>query len=843
MKPSALANLRDENARLLQRIQELEGEIAASPLLATEHASLQSNYPLALLRATIESVTDGILVISHERRVICYNQRFEEIWGFPPGWFILERPADRLKLIADKVTDPTTFIQRIEYLMDSPETIAQDIIELNDGRIFERFSTPYRVDNRIEGRVWNYRDVTESRQALHALQESQSWLQAIFDNATVGIVTVGRDGRYLHVNDHGAKMYGCTPDEMEAKVFLDITHPDDAEVSYERFHELIAGNMGSYRIEKRYIRKDGSIIWVDLSVTPITDTDGTVTAVVGIFTDITERKRVEEELQQAWKDAQASTEAKSSFLATMSHEIRTPMNAITGMTHMLLGTKLTMEQHDYLNIIRISSESLLTLINDILDFSRIEAGKLEIIYEPFLIRSCIEDALELLAPKAAESGLDLAYMIDDDVPPVMVGDATRIRQIVVNLVSNGVKFTKQGEVVVSVHTTTETPPDRFNLSVLVPTQESLWDSLMMIRIAVHDTGIGISPDRLEQIFLSFVQGDSFTSRTYGGTGLGLAICRRLTEIMGGKIWVESEDQRGSTFHVTLALGNLNQVPEYLIDPVPTDVDPVLQNKRVLIVDDNPFTCTMLCQLTKKWGMNPVDTCTMADMPALFQQKERFDVVLLDMLMPDKDCGTLIKKIQYILNVNPQGILPVVLWVPISQRNVFNWQDCEISPSMFLTKPVRPAALYTALQRMFAADVRITEAQENPMRRSRSQTTIRILLAEDNMVNQKVSMMLLEKLGYTVDTATDGYEVLEAMQHTSYDVILMDIQMPEMNGIEATQHIRKTLPPEKQPYIIALTAHAMDGDRQGCIAAGMDDYLGKPIDLEELRQKLDIVRCR
>ena len=542
-----------------------------------------------------------------------------------------------------------------------------------------------------------------------------------------------------------------------------------------------------------------------------------------------QRKYVEEELKEARQVAEAATRAKSDFLATMSHEIRTPMNAVIGMTNLLMETPLNAEQYDYTNTIHISGDALLTLINDILDFSKIEAGRLELEEVPFNLRTCIEEALDLLAPKAAEKGLELVYWMDADMPNMLGGDNSRVRQILVNLLSNAVKFTECGEVLVMV----QEPGFRDHESESGQQMPPATRPLPTIHLSVRDTGIGIPADKQDRLFQSFSQVDSSTTRKYGGTGLGLVISKRLAELMGGTIWVESEAGIGSTFHVT-----------FMAEPASTEMQPFLaaeqpdlQGKRVLIVDENATSRQILAGYTTQWHMH---THAVGSPTAAFdwisQQTKPFQAILLNGHQP---LPNIVSTIQQLRNTCLHKDVSLLVLVSLANRQqLANAALSEVTA--FLVKPIRPAMLHTVLvniihgepmQQQQVFDTHTINPQIGQLH------PLRILLAEDNVVNQKVALRLLEKMGYRAHVAATGYEVLEALQHRHYDVILMDVQMPDMDGIETTRRIRQEWTADNAPHIIAMTAHAMESDRQWCLDAGMDDYVGKPVRVEELAAKL------
>jgi PAS domain S-box-containing protein len=545
-------------------------------------------------------------------------------------------------------------------------------------------------------------------------------------------------------------------------------------------------------------------------------------------------------LEEANVRLQELDRLKSEFLANMSHEIRTPLNAVIGMTGLLLDTELNAEQQDYAETVRSSGEALLSLINDILDFSKIEAGKLELETQPFDLRGCIEESLDLLASKAAEKGLDLAYLIDDQVPHTVVGDVTRLRQILVNLLSNAVKFTEEGEVVVSVASRPLPPlssPPAEGTGVSSPPMGGK-EGGHELQFAVRDTGIGIPEERMDRLFQSFSQVDASTTRKYGGTGLGLTISKRLTEMMGGTMWVESPSAplrtgqvgQGSTFYFTvLAEAVPAQKRVYLHEP-----EPELMGKRVLIVDDNATNRRILIKQAESWGMLPRAAASGLEALEWICQGDPFDVAVLDMHMPEMDGLTLAAEIR---QHRDSQALPLVMLASVGRREEGS-QTVEFAA--YLTKPVKTSQLYDVLVGVFAGrPIRFREPAARPQfdPQMGRRHPLRILLAEDNVVNQKVALRILERLGYRADVAANGLEVLEALERQSYDLVLMDVQMPEMDGVEATCRICEQWPDERRPRIIAMTAHAMEGDRERYLEVGMDDYISKPVRVEELMKAL------
>jgi signal transduction histidine kinase/CHASE1-domain containing sensor protein/DNA-binding response OmpR family regulator len=586
-----------------------------------------------------------------------------------------------------------------------------------------------------------------------------------------------------------------------ASVLLTTVHPDDrgkVRTSLERSIRQHEDWDDSFRI----VRPDETVRWVHARSSVAPRPDG-VTVWYGMLADITTQ-------QAALARAEQANIAKSQFLATMSHEIRTPMNGVIGMTSLLMDTPLTGQQKEFAEIIRTSGESLLTLINDILDFSKIEAGRFDLENEPFNLRECVESALDLLSAKAAEKGLDLLYEVAEGVPTDVRGDATRLRQILVNLIGNALKFTSRGEVELTVR--------------LAPKGPELAENQRELLFAVRDTGIGIPAEAQAKLFNSFTQVDASTSRKYGGTGLGLAISKRLSELMGGRMWLESESGRGATFFFTMRVEAMPAVARPFVSPAQGR----LRGQRLLVVDDNATNRRILRALAEKWGLLARE----ADGPAaaldLLRAGERFDLAILDGHMPGMDGIILAKEIRR---------LPQAGGMPLLLLSSIGGSPARDEPGLFaacLTKPAKPSQLFDAIAKIFGG-TEPAAAPAAPVAAVPQETHhARILLAEDNSVNQKVALHMLARMGYRADLAANGLEVLEAVKRQEYDIILMDVQMPELDGLEATRRVRGEQPPGKRgPWIIALTANAMEGDREVCLAAGMDDYLGKPMKAAEL----------
>jgi PAS domain S-box-containing protein len=648
------------------------------------------------------------------------------------------------------------------------------------------------------------------RNAEQELVRVEAQYREIFENSADGIYQSDPAGKFTMVNPALARLVGY---ETPAALLAD-RNPRYAFGRREEFLKQMQtlGSVTSF--ESELTRADGVKIWVSENVRTVRDKAGVVVCFEGTVQDITARRQAEDERRRAHEAAEASNTAKSEFLANMSHEIRTPMNGIIGMTELALDTDLTNEQREYLTLVKASADSLLTIINEILDFSKIEAGRVELDPIDFDVRDSLADTLRTLTYKANEKGLELAYHVAPDVPEMVVGDPVKLRQVLINLVSNAIKFTEQGEIVVNC-----------DLAPAAPGHIGL-------RYAVMDTGIGIPKEKQAKIFEAFTQADGSTTRKYGGTGLGLTISQRLVELMGGCLSVESEPGRGSTFHFTVQLQPSKLTGEK--GSMASLVD--LEGLRVLIVDDNATNRRILEELLQRWHMKPtaVDSGWLAfkALEGAQAQDEPFKLVLLDCQMPEMDGFTVAEEIR----ANSQWPQPTLIMISSATRRGDSAKARQCGIACHLTKPLKQSELREAICRVLGAQAGAPGTDGGAPTRvpvpggtGAATRSYRILLAEDNPVNQKLALRILERRGHKVVIASDGHEALEALDRQAFDLVLMDVQMPKMSGFEATAAIRQLEKMGKRRTpIVAMTAHAMAGDRDRCLDAGMDDYVSKPI---------------
>ena len=768
----------------------------------------------ALSDATLEGVA-----ITEEGRVLEANRAFAGLFGY----------EDASELVG---TDVLSFVAQesrglvVENRANAGKGSYEVVGLRRDGSTFDMEVHGERSSYRgREVRITAVRDVSERREAEKALRKSEARQRAVVDTASDGIITMTTTGLIRSFNPGAERIFGYGAEEVVERP-LNILMPERFRGLHEAgFRRYLAEGtsrvVGKGPVELAGLRKDGEEFPLELSLGEMREEDDIL--FTGIIRDATGRKKAEAAMREAAEAAEAASRTKSDFLANMSHEIRTPMNGVIGMTELLLGTRLDPDQRDYAETVRSSGEHLLSVINDILDFSKIEAGKVKLEEISFDLRATVEEVARLLAARAEDKGLELINFVEYDVPAAVKGDPFRLRQVLTNLIGNAIKFTESGEVVLRTSLVEEEGREA------------------TLRFEVVDTGIGIGEGERARLFESFSQADASTTRRYGGTGLGLAISKQLVELMDGEIGVESNPGEGSTFWFTTSLEKRPEANE--------GIEPggELRGLRVLIVDDNATNRKILCKQVAPWGMIPdaVDSGwrAMEYLRDAVGVGEPYDLAVLDMQMPNKDGLQLARSIK----ADPllRGTRLVML-TSMGQRGEGE-EARKAGIAAYLTKPVRQTELRDALSTV-AAGPRSAEEDAVPsyhavvekgiitrhgLAEKRAGARPRLLVAEDNPVNQKVALRTLEKLGYRVDVVGNGLEALEALARVPYAAVLMDVQMPEMGGYEATEEIRRREGSDRHTPIIAMTANAMMGDREAALAVGMDDYIAKPVRVEDL----------
>ncbi|MGE5250696.1 MAG: response regulator [Bacteroidota bacterium] len=744
--------------------------------------------------------------------------------GLMSNWLVIERSSlngadwmaelyETAGLLSVAMAITVLFYRFVLRLIEKSNQARMDVLHAH-ALLEEQNAT---LEQRVQERTVELAHANGLKEATLAEQ------QAVLDGIDYGIILLGPDLHLRMGNRAVREMWGLPAELMSpASTLADLINfnrhsglypvPEEHFDAYveSRMQAVAAGAIPATELQ----RGDGRTLIIQGIMLP----DG---GRMLTYFDVTGLKRAEAAMREAKEAAEAATQAKSAFLATMSHEIRTPMNAVIGMSGLLLDTPLNPDQQEFAETIRDSGDALLTIINDILDFSKIEAGRMDLERQPFDLQDCVESALDLLKVRAAEKRLELACEVAPEVPHAIVGDVTRLRQILVNLLGNAVKFTEHGEVVVTV------------------TAGPAAAGSHLLHFAVRDTGIGIPPDRLDRLFQAFSQVDSSTTRKYGGTGLGLAVSKRLSEMMGGAMWVESEGVpgRGSTFHFTIEAAEAVSAPFRARQAAES---PELRGRSALIVDDNATNRRILTLQVQSWGMRPRAAGSPGEALDWVRGGERFDLGILDFQMPGMD------GVELAAALRAAGTKPASPATPLILLSSLGGHGREVPTGLFaatLTKPIRASLLFDTLVGIFAGqpEAAPAAAPSRPDPQMAQRLPLRILVAEDYVVNQKLALRLLAQMGYRADVASNGLEAIQALERQPYDVILMDVQMPEMDGLEATRRICARWAEGRRPRIIAMTANAMQGDREICVAAGMDDYVSKPIRVEELVRAIS--RCQ
>lgn len=781
------------------------------------------------LRQFIEQAPTAIAMLDRELRYIAASRR----WASDLGLEGIELAGKPHPEVSPEVTAEWMTVYR-NCLAGAVERRDEERVARPDGSV--RWLTwevrPWFTDEgSVGGLLMFSADITQRKDDEEALRQRKEQLrsrlaeiEAIYQTAPVGLCCFDLELRYLRINERMAESNGRPVSDHIGRSMREIV-PDMAVWFEPLAHRVLDEGVMILRHEvsdRDNLAREPSRSWL-VSLHPLRAAEGAVTGVNVVAEEITDRKRIEQELLETRDAAEAANRAKSEFLANMSHEIRTPMNGVLGMASLLLDTELTDKQRQFAQIIHSSGEDLLSVLEDILDFSKVEAGKMSLVSEEFRLRDRVGEVLRSLAMRAHSSGIELAFEVDPDVPDALHGDWHRLRQVFVNLIANAIKFTDSGEV--HVHITGElTAPDE-----------------MILRVAVRDTGIGIPADRLMAIFDPFVQADGSKARKYGGTGLGLAICDRLVRLMDGRIDVESEVGRGSTFLFNVRLGVSPEAPEAMSDPASAPLTGV----SVLVVDDNATNRRILQETLSRWGMTPLVASSASEAMALIASQEQegssIAVALIDVHMPGTDGLALVRQIQD----RPRPASPRFILLSSADRpedqgsfSKLGFVTCLMKPVVLseLERVIRQAVPAHLPARVPAATTK-SESSRTPQRRRPR----KILVVEDNAMNIRVLTYMLDRLGHQVLAAQSGHEALSILERETFDLILMDVQMPEMDGLETTAAIRSREPAGARPLpVIALTAHAMKGDRERFLAAGMQDYLRKPVKPEELDQVIDRV---
>lgn len=771
-------------------------------------AGASTTIQTAELDGTMRIYGQSTMNVGARREVVLVGIPVKTAFATTDRWFIVDLAAFALisatSLVVAWMFSTKLILGPLKILLNSTEKVAAGDLTARTGlgRLGGEIAGLSRSFDQMAEKLQQREE--ERQQVTSEITRQKEYYQTLVSHSPVAIVALDNDQHITAINPAFTSLFQYELEEVMGMDIDELINTPDTLPSARGYSGTVLGGRPIHAITTR-CRKDQSPVDVEVMGVPVI-VEGKRMGALAIYHDITE-------LVEARRAAEQAAQTKSEFLANMSHEIRTPLNAVIGMTSLLMDTSLNSEQRDFIDTIRSSGDSLLTIINELLDFSKIEAGKMQLERQPFALRDTVESSLSLLAPEAARKDIELAYMINEDIPESVTGDVTRLRQVLVNLLGNAVKFTERGEVILT-------------LSASIRSENTT-----QLHFTVRDTGIGIPADRLNVLFQPFSQVDASTTRRFGGTGLGLVISRRIVEMMGGSMWVNSEVNKGSEFHFSILVETSGETASVY----PEDLVGALTGRRVLIVDDNQTNRMILTHQLSSWHMLPTAVSSGNEALRVLNQQELFDIAILDMHMPEMDGLGLAR---HIADIRPGGSLPMILLTSLGYHDEVARQ---FEFNAYLTKPVKPSQLFNVLITILSKRINFHEEKMPSTRFDpgfASRCPMHILLAEDNLVNQKVAVNLLGRMGYRTDVAASGKEVLESLTRQCYDLVLMDVQMPEMDGLTAAREIRQGWPAEHQPYIIALTAYALPGDRTRFVEAGMDDYISKPIRVPDLVAALD-----
>lgn len=767
-----------------------------------------------------------IVALSPDQTVSLINKKGADVLGYSAeevigkNWFdnfIHHSARDQVKAVFDSLMAGK--VENVEYYENSVLT------KTGEEKTIAWHNTLIRDETgKIVSTLSSGEDITNRKKAEEALRESEERYRTIIEGIEDAYFEVDLAGNLTFFNDALERIVNSPNETLMGLHYEEYTDREDAEKIYRAYNRVFKTGEPLEGFEYDIIRpKDGARINVEVTVSLIRNFEGQPTGFRGILRDITKRKDEKLELQKAKEAAEAASEAKSEFLANMSHEIRTPMNGIIGHTGLALDTDLTEEQREYLEAVRMSSDHLLGIVNDILDFSKIEAGHMELEEIDFDLRTAVDFAAEALAVKAEEKDLELVCHVKPEVPEYLMGDPGRLRQVIVNLVGNAIKFTDAGEILICCEV------------------EHKYEDSIMLHFTVSDTGIGISPEKLGLIFESFSQVDGSATRKYGGTGLGLAISKRFIEMMGGRIWVESEVGKGSIFHFRAKLGFMDEKgpPTWNLD----SINP--EGQKALIIDDNATNRRILREMVFGFGLFAKEAAHgeegVKELKRAAKEAKPYDLILMDYQMPEMDGFEASKQIRE----NPDLGDTKILMLTSSGMKGDAARCVELGISAYLVKPIKQLELFDAIKMALSQEEREAATGKKDLitrhriMEERQRQRLSILLAEDNFINQQMALKVLEKLGHSVTVAENGQEALDQVEKGPFDLVFMDVQMPVMDGLNATRAIReKENGPATRIPIIAMTAHAMKGDKERCLEAGMDDYISKPVDPQALQSVIE-----